>query len=165
VEIRNRISAIFHHGEGKINGKNGTDSLFKDFDDFEAKICGVIESVISKDKTVIFRSIENMIERIMHLTYNPAITVLIIKNREELLQLYSSLNALRRAEMLLILPDRDTETIKLGYQLKPRFSTCLHNDFGVIKTVLKQMLLSLLSPDKLNETYRKQRIILANDRY
>lgn len=137
----------------------------KDFDDFEAKICGVIESVVSKEKTAIFRSIENMIERIMHLTNNPAITVLIIKNREELLQLYSSLNVLRRAEMLLILPDRNPETIKLGYQLKPRFSTCLHNDFLVIQTVLKQMLLSLLSPDKLNKTYRKQRIILTNGRY
>jgi len=137
----------------------------KDFDDFEAKICGVIESVVSKEKTAIFRSIENMIEGIMHLTNNPAITVLIIKNREELLQLYSSLNVLRRAEMLLILPDRNPETIKLGYQLKPRFSTCLHNDFLVIQTVLKQMLLSLLSPDKLNKTYRKQRIILTNGRY
>ena len=137
----------------------------KDFDDFEAKICGVIESVVSKEKTAIFRSIENMIEGIMHLTNNPAITVLIIKNREELLQLYSSLNVLRRAEMLLILPDRNPETIKLGYKLKPRFSTCLHNDFLVIQTVLKQMLLSLLSPDKLNKTYRKQRIILTNGRY
>jgi len=137
----------------------------KDYDDFEAKICGVIESAVSKEKTVIFRSIENMIERIMHLTYNPAITVFIIKNRAELLQLYSSLNVLRRAEMLLILPDRDPETIKLGYKLKPRFSTCLHNDFLVIQTVLKQMMVSLLPPDKLNETYPKQRIILANDRY
>jgi len=133
----------------------------KDFDDFEAKICGVIESVVSKEKTAIFRSIENMIERTMHLTYNPAITVLLIKNREELLQLYSSLNVLRRTEMLLILPDRDPETIKLGYKLKPRFSTCLHNDFWVIQTVLKQMLLSLLSPDKLNETYRKRRNIFC----
>jgi len=133
----------------------------KDFDDFEARIFGVIESVVSKEKTVIFRSIEGMVERIMHLTNNPEIAVLIIKNREELLQLYSSLNVLRRAEMLLILPDRNPETIKLGYKLKPRFSTCLHNDFGVIQTVLKQMLLSLLSPDKLNATYQKQRIILC----
>jgi len=137
----------------------------KNFDDFEAKICEVIESVVSKEKTVIFRSVEGMIEKIMRLTYNPEIVVLIIKNREELFQLYSSLNLLRSPEMLLILPDRDPETIKLGYQLKPRFSTCLHNDFLVIQTVLKQMLLSLLSQDKLNETYRKQRKIIANGRY
>ena len=70
----------------------------KDFDDFEAKIRGVIESVVSKDKTAIFRSIENMIERIMHLTNNPEIAVLIIKIRKKLLQLYSSLNVLRRAD-------------------------------------------------------------------
>jgi len=137
----------------------------KDYDDFEAKICGVIESVVSKEKRVIFRSIEGMVERILHLTNNPAITVLIIKSKEELLQLYSSLNVLRRSKMLLILPDRNPETIKLGYKLKPRFSTCLHNDFWVIQTVLKQMLLSLLSPDKLNKTYRKQEKIIANDRY
>ena len=124
----------------------------KDYDDFEAKICGVIESVVSKEKTAIFRSVEGMIERILHLTNNPEIAVLIIKSKEELLQLYSSLNVLRRAEMLLILPDRNPETIKLGYKLKPRFSACLHNDFWVIQTVLKQMLLSLLYPDKLNET-------------
>ncbi len=86
----------------------------KDFDDFEAKICGVIESVVSKEKTAIFRSVEGMIERILHLTNNPEIAVLIIKSKEELLQLYSSLNVLRRAEMLLILPDRNPETIKLG---------------------------------------------------
>ena len=121
----------------------------KDFDDFEAKICGVIESVVSKEKTAIFRSIENMIERFMHLTYNPAITVLIIKSKEELLQLYSSLNVLHRAEMLLILPEMDPETIKLGYKLKPQFSTYLHNDFWVIQTVLKKMLVSLFPPDKV----------------
>ena len=86
----------------------------KDYDDFEAKICGVIESVVSKEKTAIFRSVEGMIERILHLTNNPEIAVLIIKSKEELLQLYSSLNVLRRAEMLLILPDRNPETIKLG---------------------------------------------------
>jgi len=28
----------------------------KDFDDFEAKICGVIKSLISKEKTAIFRN-------------------------------------------------------------------------------------------------------------
>ena len=124
----------------------------KDFDHFEEKIYGVIESVVSKEKTVIFRSVEGMIERIMHLAYNPAIAVLIIKNRDELFQLYSSLNVLRKAQMLLILPDRNPETIKLGYQLKPRFSTCLHSDFTVIQTVLKQMLVSLFPLDKVNET-------------
>ncbi len=121
----------------------------KDFDDFEAKICGVIESVISKEKTAIFRSIENMIERIMHLTYNPEIAVLIIKSKEEFLQLYSSLNVLRRAEMLLILTDRNPKTIMLGYKLKPQFSTYLHNDFWMIQTVLKKMMASLFPPDKV----------------
>ena len=120
----------------------------KDFHDFEAKIRGVIESVVSKDKTAIFRSIENMIERIMHLTNNPEIAVLIIKNRKEFLQLYSSLNVLRRAKMLLILTDKNPKTIMLGYKLKPQFSTYLHNDFWVIQTVLKKMLVSLFPPDK-----------------
>jgi hypothetical protein len=105
--------------------------------------------VVSKDKTAIFRSIENMIERIMHLTNNPEIAVLIIKNRKEFLQLYSSLNVLRRAKMLLILTDRNPKTIMLGYKLKPQFSTYLHNDFWVIQTVLKKMLVSLFPPDKV----------------
>ena len=102
----------------------------KDFDDFEAKICGVIESVVSKEKTAIFRSIKIMIERIMHLTYNPEIAVLIIKNRKEFLQLYSSLNVLRRAEMLLILTDRNPKTIMLGYKLKPQFRHIYITIFG-----------------------------------
>jgi hypothetical protein len=59
---------------------------------------------------------------------------------------------LRKAEIWLILLDRNPKTIKLGYQIKPQFSACLYNDFWVIQTVLKQMLLSLLYPDKLNET-------------
>lgn len=121
----------------------------KDFDDFKAKIFGVIESVVSKDKTAIFRSIENMIERIMHLIYNLEIAVLIIKNRKEFLQLYSSLNVLRRAKMLLILTDKNPKTIMLGYKLKPQFSTYLHNDYWVIQTVLKKMLVSLFPPDKV----------------
>jgi len=149
LEIRNCISAIFHHGEDKTNSKNGTDSLQKKFDDFEAKICGVIESVVSKEKTAIFRSIENMIERIMHLTYNPEIAVLIIKNRKEFLQLYSSLNVLRRAKMLLILTDKNPKTIMLGYKLKPQFPTYLHNDFWVIQTALKKMLVSLFPSNKV----------------
>ena len=121
----------------------------KNFDDFEAKIRGVIESVVSKDKTAIFRSIENMIERIMHLTYNSEIAVLIIKSKEEFLQLYLSLNVICRAEMLLILTDRNPKKIMLGYKLKPQFSTYLHNDFWVIQTVLKKMLVSLFPPDKV----------------
>jgi len=124
----------------------------KNFNGFEAKIRGVIESLVSKDKTAIFRSIENMIERIMHLTYNPEIAILMIKRKEEFLQLYSSLNVLCRAEMFIILTGRNPKTIMLGYKLKPQFSTYLHNDFCVIRTVLKKMLVSLFPPEKLNET-------------
>jgi len=105
--------------------------------------------VVSKKKTTIFRSIENMIERIMHLTYNPEIAVLIIKSKEEFLQLYSSLNVLCRAEMLLILTDRNPKTIMLGYKLKPQFSAYLHNDFWVIQTALKKMLVSLFPSNKV----------------
>ena len=51
---------------------------------------------------------------------------------------------LRRAKMLLILIDKNPRTVMLRYKLKPQFPTYLHNDFWVIQTVLKKMLVSML---------------------
>ena len=45
----------------------------------------------------------------------------------------------RRLRIILVLPDRAPETIKIGYQLEPRFLSFVDKGFSEVKAVLKKM--------------------------
>ncbi len=69
-----------------------------------------------------------------------SIAVLLADTQDDLLDILSIKNLLERTNIILILPDRDEDTINQGHTLFPRFLTYVDSNFSWVKTVLKKML-------------------------
>ncbi len=69
-----------------------------------------------------------------------SIAVLLAGTRDDLLDILSVKNLLERTRIIIILPDRNEDTISKGHTLFPRFLTYADCDFNWIKTVLEKML-------------------------
>ena len=100
----------------------------------------VFKSLVSKDAMEMFHSIEGLRNRLLRTTYNDGIVVLIADTREELSELLPILHLFRKVRIVLVLPDRKPETIKIGYKLEPRFLSFIDQGFTEVKTVLKKMI-------------------------
>ncbi len=68
------------------------------------------------------------------------IAVLLVSTQEELLDILSIRDLLDRVRVIIILPDRNEDTISKGHTLFPRFLTHVDSDFSWVTAVLKKML-------------------------
>jgi hypothetical protein len=111
----------------------------KKTDSEENEIQFVFKSLFSKNEIEIFHSIEDLRQRILRTTYDEGIVVLIAERREDFSELLPVIHHFRRLRIILVLPDRKPETIKIGYQLEPRFLSFVDKGFSEVKAVLKKM--------------------------
>ncbi len=106
-----------------------------------AKKLGVgFESGAFGEITRFFSSPETLASRLIRLHYAGSIVVMVVKDKQELSGLLRKLPLIRRARIILILPDREPETIKAGYRFEPRFMSFIDSDFGKVKAVLLKMI-------------------------
>jgi len=91
-------------------------------------------------ETQIFNVMGSLVSRIMNLSPEPVVAVLIAGSKGEFAEIQLMKWLLHDICIVLILPDRDMETIAEGYDLHPRFMGCLDDDADEIATVLGKML-------------------------
>ena len=68
------------------------------------------------------------------------IAVLLAESQEELLDILSIRDLLSGVRIILILPDRNEDTIRKGHSLYPRFLSYADGDFKDVAAVLAKML-------------------------
>jgi hypothetical protein len=100
----------------------------------------VFESLVSKNEIELYHSTESLRNRLLRTSYQDGIVVLVAEKRQELSELLSILHLFRKVRIILILPDRKPETIKIGYKLEPRFLSFVDPGFAEVKAVLKKMI-------------------------
>jgi hypothetical protein len=110
-----------------------------------AKLRVMFESLVSKDEIEIFHSTESLRNRLLRTSYKDGIVVLVAEKREELSELLPILHLFRKVRIILVLPDRKPETIRVGYQLEPRFLSFIDKGFTEVQAVLKKMLAGMAS--------------------
>ena len=102
----------------------------------------IIEMLVPKSKTVIFRTTNGLSRRLRR--PKPAndltVGVLLATSRRDLQDILSIRELLGDVRIIMILPDREGETIAKGHSLRPRFITYADSDFEDISAVLKKML-------------------------
>ncbi len=103
-----------------------------------------------------FSSPETLANRLVRLDYADAIVVLVAKEKKELARLRLKLPRTRLSRIILILPDREPETIKTGYGFEPRFLSFIDSDFGKIKAVLRKMISKSLPARPLGQAWSCQ---------
>lgn len=106
----------------------------------ETKIQVLCESLVEKDKVDVFSSIDNLHEWLLFKARDKAVVFLIAENNDELEDLLPIIELFRKVQLILVLPDRKPQTIRIGYQLEPRFLTFIDSGLETLKGVLAKML-------------------------
>jgi hypothetical protein len=102
----------------------------------------VIKESVPKNKVnvEVYRNIENLSRRLRQPAEDLPIAVLLAARREDLLDILSVRDLLCDVRIILILPDRDENTISLGHTLRPRFLSYTDSDFADVFAVLEKCL-------------------------
>lgn len=100
----------------------------------------VIEGLVPKQDTEIYRTIDSLSHRLRQPRHNLAVAVLLAASRQDLLELLSIRDLLDGIRIILVLPDRQDDTIAKGHRLYPRFLTYADSDFLDVAAVLSKML-------------------------
>lgn len=100
----------------------------------------VIETVVPGENREVCRDIRGLSQRLREPAEEQRIVVLSVSNQQDLSSLQSIRNLLSDDPIIVILPDREADTITMGHSLHPRFLTYLDSDFVELAGVLVKML-------------------------
>jgi len=132
--------------------RNALDSLLKeDFnpmqlflystgDDQNSKrLEAAVHQVIPESEIELFKRLTDFRKRLRRPIEPNSIAVLSASSREELQQMQLLLGRLTEIYVVLVLPDRNKNTIELAHLLLPRFLSQKESDFSDLKKVLNKM--------------------------
>ncbi len=100
---------------------------------------GLVEALVPEEKVEVYRTIRSLSERLSLPRSSPAIAVLHARSKRELSDIVSLGHLFNDVRVILILPDREDETIALGHRVRPRFLTFGDSDFTEVLEVLHKM--------------------------
>ena len=90
-----------------------------------------------------FNNIDTLCQQLKNNTItknNRTITLLLIDDREELQEVIKRHDQLSETRIMLILPDKEPETIKLGHRLFPRYQDFIDSNFTEVGEVLRKLI-------------------------
>lgn len=103
----------------------------------------LVDQVNLKATAEVIRTLNHLDLRLRQPKYDLAFAVLFAQSTqglEDLMRLGDLLNDLK---IILILPDKDRETVLRGHKIFPRFVTDISDDFWMLEAVIEKMLNNL----------------------
>ena len=101
----------------------------------------LLEAVFPGQKSEIIRTISDLSARLLQpLKYHPNVAILVSKSKDELSELLSIRDLFDDVRIILVLPDRERDTVSKGHILRPRFLTYIDSHFLEIAAVLNKIL-------------------------
>jgi hypothetical protein len=91
--------------------------------DFTSGLLGQIGALIPEKNIILCEDIKQLRAALLKPAYNLLAAILAVSGRQELRDLISIAKFLRSTRVILILPDRELETVSQGHALRPRFLT------------------------------------------
>jgi hypothetical protein len=87
----------------------------------------------------LYKSIEEVCDRLCKPNASTPVLILCPKSKKETEKIISMLDVLSDAKIILVLPKRDRDLVKMAYRIFPRYMTFADEDFANITMVLKKM--------------------------
>ena len=115
------------------------------------ELCNLVFKGVPKSQMEKCTTLADLTRRLRQPQNNIGIALLTAKTKQDLEDLVALRELLSDIRVILILPDRDHDTISKAHALYPRFLTYIDRDFDEVKAVLSKMLFSL----NLNKNYRQ----------
>jgi hypothetical protein len=120
----------------------------KNVGEFNHKALHVLKRVVPGEQIEVCRTIEELSGRLRMATYDSAIAVLLASDSQDLRDILLVRPILSNVRTLLILPDRENNTIALGHSLRPRFIAYKDGDWYETASVLGKMLEAAGAPKR-----------------
>ena len=98
------------------------------------------KSLLPAEKIRVFRTVDELSRGLHQPGVRPNILILLADNRKALSECLSLNDLLWDLRIILVLPDRDSETVSKGCTLYPRYLTYADSDFMDVASVLEKML-------------------------
>ena len=98
----------------------------------------------------VYRTIDSLAYGLLRpdISYDGTIAVLLAHSKKELQSLLSIRDLIADVRVIMVLPDREDDTIKKGFLLYPRLVTYVDGDFVLVAAVLKKMIARINSNKK-----------------
>jgi len=103
------------------------------------RLQGFIKTLVSDKDIEVMRSKETLAKRLSQVPCGQAIVVLITGDRQDLTYFLSRIHLLRKARVLLVIPNQEPETVRIGYKLEPRFLSTESENYSEVRAVLRYM--------------------------
>ncbi len=105
------------------------------------QLLNVIVNYVQGETTEIIKTPGNLSNRLRsNIKINETIVVLLITSKKELSFAHSLRNFLEGTKLILILPDRESQTISKGHKLYPRYVSYTDSDFSDVSAVLNKII-------------------------
>ena len=103
------------------------------------RLRNVIQAVVPEDRMEIYRDLQSFTRRLCRPAYDLATAVLLAGSGKDLQELLSIRDLLSDKKIILLLPDREDDTISKGHNLYPRYLTYAEGDFADVVAVLRKI--------------------------
>ncbi len=110
-----------------------------------------VEASVPKKKREIHRTCDSLSRRLLQFPSDLPIAVLLASRIEDLLELLPVRSLLLDIRTILILPDREKNTVALGHFFDPLFLSYADSNFKKVAAVLKKMIVGIWFPKIIEE--------------
>lgn len=112
----------------------------KAIDGIAEQLKGMMKPLIGEDRIKVYHTISILSKRLSQPIDGKVIMVLVAADRNDLLDIYAIRELFGIIRIIIILPDREDESVRMGYQLQPRFLTYMNEELSEVYSVLRKML-------------------------
>ena len=99
----------------------------------------LIESLVPNEKIEVYHDVESLRLRLHRPKYDLDAAILVAGSGEELAGIVALRDLLRDLRIILILPNRESDTISMGHKVGPRYISYIDGDFKDVAAVLRKM--------------------------
>ena len=104
------------------------------------QIIGLLKVSAAENKIELYHTIRTLSQILIKPFDELAIMVLIAGDRKDLLNILAMQKLFGFIKIIIILPDREDESVKMGYKLQPRFLTYVNGDISEVHAILRKLL-------------------------
>ena len=104
------------------------------------RLHAIIKTFVPEREIEVLGTIQNLSDRLREPKHAKDVTILVAASRDELGELLSVSDFLSDLRVILVLPDREDDTVAKGHTLGPRFLSYADSNFIDVAAVLSKML-------------------------
>lgn len=115
--------------------------IYMSYDNCNEKMWNFVQTQSWYGQVEIYYTLEKFCQRFIQSGSGNAVTVLLVASRHELENIVQYADLLRDQKIILVLPDRNMETLSMAHTLYPRFISYTDGNLRDVTSVLRKLII------------------------